>query len=377
MVKSNRIYEKLGVRPVINAGGNTTLWGGSTPSPEVRAIMDDADSSYVEMEELLNRAGDYIAETLGVEAAHITSGCFAALVLSTAACLAGNDLRKAGQLPQVGNRNEIVALKSLRYPYRRSHTVPGGLIVEAGDENGCTRQQLYDVISPNTAAVTYILQPDVYTSNLTLREVAAIAHDHDVPIIVDAASQIYPIETFRETAQAGDLVCFGTKYVGAPQSTGFLCGKKELVDAAILQSFMGFEASAGNSIGRGYKLDRQDVVGVVAAMELWFSINHEERLIELGERLEVMAKAVQDIPGVMGRVVTLNNYVQLELEITIDASRGLKNAGQVVQELLDGEPRIRVRGVTRGDDTLSIAAHTMFEGEELIVADKLGEILSA
>ena len=188
MGKSNWIYEKLGVRTVINAGGNTTLWGGSTPSPEVRAIMDDADSSYVEMEELLNRAGDYIAETLGVEAAHITSGCFAALVLSTAACLAGNDLRKTGQLPQVGNRNEIVALKSLRYPYRRSHTVPGGLIVEAGDENGCTRQQLSDVISPNTAAVTYIVQPDVYTSNLTLREVVSIAHDHDVPIIIDAAS---------------------------------------------------------------------------------------------------------------------------------------------------------------------------------------------
>ena len=377
MVRTNRIYDKLGVRPVINAGGNTTLWGGSTPPEEVRREMNDADASYVEMQELLDRSGDYLAETLGVEGAHITSGCFAALVLSTAACLTQGDMERTARLPETDGRNEIIALKSLRYAYRRSHTVPGGRIVEAGDEDGCTAQQLVDAIGPNTAAVTYIMQPGTYDSTLSLDETAAVARDHGVPIIVDAASQIYPLDHFRSTAQAGDLVCFGTKYVGAPHSTGFLCGKKDLVDAAALQGFIGFEASRGNSVGRGYKVDRQDIVGVVSAMERWFAIDHEARLIDVGERLETMAKAVEGIPGVTARIVEVPNYVQLDLLVTIDADTTGKDAYCVAAELLEGDPRVRTRGVISGDDTISITANTMFEGEEQIVADRLREVLGA
>ena len=377
MVKTNRVYDKLGVRPVINAGGNTTLWGGSTPPEEVRREMNDADASYVEMQELLDRSGDYLAETLGVEGAHITSGCFAALVLSTAACLTQGDMERTARLPETDGRNEIIALKSLRYAYRRSHTVPGGRIVEAGDEDGCTAEQLAASIGPNTAAVTYIMQPGTYDSTLSLDETAAVARDHGVPIIVDAASQIYPLDNFRSTAQAGDLVCFGTKYVGAPHSTGFLCGKKDLVDAAALQGFIGFEASRGNSVGRGYKVDRQDIVGVVAAMERWFATDHEARLINMGERLETMARAVEGIPGVTARIIEMPNYVQLDLLVTIDADTTGKDAYCVAAELLEGDPRVRTRGVISGDDTLSITANTMFEGEEQIVADRLREVLGA
>ncbi len=376
-MKSNRIYDKLGVRPVINAGGNTTLWGGSTPPPEVRRAMDEADHSYVEMAELLSRSGDFIAETLGVEAAHVTSGCFAALVLSTAACLTEGEQDRTARLPETnGHPNEIVALRSLRYPYRRSHSVPGGRIVEAGDEDGCTVEQLAAAIGPNTAAVTYVQQPDVYGSNLTLDDAAAVARDQGVPIIVDAASQIYPLDYFRRTAQAGDLVCFGAKYVGAPHSTGFLCGRKDLVEAAALQGFIGFEASAGNSIGRGYKVDRQDVVAVAAAMERWFSIDHEARLIEMSGRLDVMAKAVEGIPGVSARIAKLPNYAQLELQVRIDEARVGKDASQVHAELLDGKPRIRA-GAIRTGGALPFVAHTMFEGEERIVADRLREALTA
>ncbi len=377
MVRSNRIYEKLGVRPVINAGGNTTLWGGSTPPEEVRRVMNDADGSYVEMQELLDRSGDYLAETLGVEGAHITSGCFAALVLSTAACLTRGDMERTARLPETDGRNEIIALKSLRYSYRRSHSVPGGRIVEAGDEDGCTADQLAAAIGPNTAAVTYIFQGEAAEGIITLDEAAAVARDHGVPIVVDAASQIYPLDHFRRTAQAGDLVCFGAKYVGAPHSTGFLCGKKDLVDAAALQGFIGFEYSRGNSVGRGYKVDRQDIVGVVAAMECWFSIDHEARLIDLGERLETIVKGTEGIPGVNARITELSNYAQLEVLVTIDADTAGKDAYCVAAELLEGDPRVRTRGVTSGDDTISITGHTLAEGEEQIVAERLREVLGA
>ena len=233
MAKSNSIYDKLGVRPVINAGGNTTLWGGSTPPPEIRSAMVEADASYVEMTELLARSGDFIAETLGVEAAHITSGCFAALVLSTAACLTEGDAERTARLPETDGRNEIIALRSLRYPYRRSHSVPGGRIVEAGDEDGCTAEQLAAAIGPNTAAVTYIQQPDVYGSNLTLDEAAAVAHDHGVPHHRRCrVTDIPPSTTSGRPPRPATSYASAQKYVGAPHSTGFLCGKKDLVEAA-------------------------------------------------------------------------------------------------------------------------------------------------
>ena len=370
-----RIYRTLGVRPVINAGGNTTIWGGSTPSRVVRQAMEEAEGSWVEMRELLDRSGEYIAEVLGVEAAHVTSGCFAALVLSTAACIAGADPEKIDRLPDTdGMNNEIVALRSLRYPYQRSHLVAGGVLVEVGDEEGCTESELAGGLGPGTAAVAYVYHPEVYPADLALEDVVRVARAHDVPVIVDAASQIYPLEHFRRTAQSGDLVCFGAKYISAPQSTGFVCGRKDLVDAVTKHSFIGFETTGQRSLGRGYKLDRQGIAGVVAALEAWFSMDHEERLTDHRARLAAIEGVLAGIPNVSTNVAQSSISAQLSLHVTLEKEGLGKDARQLSEELLDGSPRIRV--TVLGDDTIAIVAHTLNDGEETVIADRLRGLLA-
>ena len=235
------VYEKLDVRRVINAMGNQTVLGGSSPSDAVREAMEHANVSYVEMEELLSKSGEFIAKTLGTEAGYVTAGCAAAMALSAAACMTGNDSEKIYQLPDTsGMKNEILIQRKQRYSYDRCYTVTGAKLLEVGDDQGCTEQQLAEAIGPNTAAVAYFIQKDWDDSVLSLDEVVRIAHENDVPVIADAASQNYPLDYMIGNANAADLVCFGAKYFGAPHSTGFLCGKKELVDAAIANGFIGF-----------------------------------------------------------------------------------------------------------------------------------------
>ena len=368
------IYQSLGIRPVINAGGNTTMWGGSTPSDVVRKAMDEADGSWVEMRELLDRSGEYIASVLEVEAAYVTSGCFAALVLSTAACIAGTDPKKISILPDTtGMKNEIVALRSLQYPYQRSHLVAGGVLVEVGDEDGCTESDLVGGLGNGTAAVAYIYQPEVYPTDLALEDVVRLAHARDVPVIVDAASEIYPLDHFKRTAQSGDLVCFGAKYINAPHSAGFVCGRKALVAAVAQHSFIGFETTENPSLGRGYKLDRQDIVGVVAALGAWFSMDHEERLTDHRAMLAAIQGVLTGIPNVSTKVVQSSISAQLSLHVTLEKEIKGRDAQQLFQELLNGSPRIRVSAPDGG--TIAIVAHTLNDGEEIVIADRLRGLL--
>ena len=375
MAGGNGVYESLGIRPVINAGGNTTLWGGSTPSPQVRRAMDEAENSYVEMKELLDRSGQYIADTLGVEGAHVTSGCAAALVLSTAACITGGDSEKIGRLPDTtGMKNEVVFQRQQEYPYRRSFTVPGPKLVWAGDHDSCTEAQLEAAIGPDTAAVAYVYHAESFRSNLTVEDVVRIAHSKGVPVIVDAAGQVYPLDRFRWIAQAADLVCFGAKYVGAPHSTGFACGRGDLVEAVTAHGFIGFETGGRRSLGRGYKVDRQEVAGVVAAMDEWFSMDHEERILGYGEKLDPIERALSGIPGVSTELRRYDSHYQMGLHISfVDPSPG-RDVQHLADRLLDGEPRIRVR--LDADDTIAIIPHTLMDGEELIVAERLQSLLS-
>ena len=194
----SEVYRSLGVRPLINAGGTQTLWGGSTLSSEVMGAMVDANSNYVEMEELLDKAGEYTAKLMGVEAAYITSGCFAALALSTAACMTGRDRQKISRLPEiVGIKHEVLIQAKHRNSYDREFPVPGGVLVEVGDTDGCTVDALEGAMGPNTAAIAYLARRDSDSSIVPLADVVKTAHAHGVPVIVDAATHVYPVDYFR------------------------------------------------------------------------------------------------------------------------------------------------------------------------------------
>ena len=367
----NGIYAKIGARPVINAGGNTTIWGGSTPSVSVMRAMEEAGGNFVEMEELLETTGARIADLLDVEAAYVTAGCYAALVLSTAACMTGNDPEKAAQLPDTtGLKHEIVLQENQRYSYDRAYTVAGSTLVLAGNADGCSREELESAIGPHTAAVAYLVRPENDLA-VSLKDTMEIARFHGIPVIADGAAQIYPLDYFRENAQSADLVCFGGKYMGAPHSTGFLCGRKDLVQAAASHGFIG-----PRPLGRGMKIDRQEIVGLVVAVEDWLSTDHEERLVSYGSRFSVIERGLEGASGVReAKVVPVDNFVGLLLHVVLDTERLGKSAEDIAGELLDGTPRIRL-GPVEGDDTLVINVHTLNEGEEQAIAERMKELLT-
>lgn len=359
------VYKKLGARPVINATGNQTVRGGSTPSPAVRDAMRQADDSYVEMAELLEKSGQFIAEHLQVEDAYITAGCYTALVLAAATVMTGNDPDKCAQLPDTtGLKDEIVFQKAQHYTYDRAFTIPGSKLVFVGDENGCTADELNDAIGENAAAVAYLIQPNQGNA-VPLAEAVEIAHAHNLPLIADAASQIYPIDYFRRNAQSADLVCFGGKYFNAPHSTGFICGRKDLIEIAHRHGFIG-----PRPVGRGMKVDRQEIIGLVTAIDIWLSTDHNKRSKEQDARYAALAQGLENIDGVSCEVhYQKQSHTLSNLHVTCDG----RDAAQIARDLDAGTPRIKVN--TRGKDTLVINAYTLNVGEEEIIANALRHLL--
>ncbi|MBC8276481.1 MAG: aminotransferase class V-fold PLP-dependent enzyme [Chloroflexi bacterium] len=361
------VYKRLGARPIINAAGNQTVLGGSILSPAVKKAMEEASASYVEMEELLEKSGEHIASLLGVEAAYVTSGCYSALVLCSAAVMTGNDPDKRAQLPDTtGMNDEILLQRTQRYGFDRAFTVPGGKLNYVGDDNGTTAEQMEQAIGPNTAAVAYLVYPDQGKA-MPLEQVVEIAHSHNLPVISDAAAQIYPLDYFRRNAKSADLVCFGGKYFNAPHSAGFACGRKDLIEAVTAHGFIG-----PRPIGRGMKLDRQEIIGLVTAIDEWFAMDHEKRSKEQDARYDSITQELEGIQNVSTKIVRIKSHMLSTLHVIIDTET--LGAQQVVRELDEGTPRIKVGAAS--SDTITINAYTLNEGHEYIIARALKSLLT-
>jgi len=372
------IYESVGARHVINARGAYTTMGGSRLSPTVSAAMAEANRYFVDMRELLESSGRIIAQMLECEAAYVTSGAAGALALAAAACLTGDDPAKMERLPDVtGMRHEILIQKDLRVRYDRAVTVPGAKLVEVGDEAGTTPQQLEAAIGPRTAAVHYYATSYPNLSDrpgtLMLDQVVAVARAHAVPVIVDAAGQTYPLDSLKKYAQMGaDLVCYAGKYFDAPHSTGVLTGRKDLVEIAAMQGFIGFETSGYRTFGRAMKLDRQEIVAVVVALREWFAMNHEERFLGYARRAERITAVLRGIPGIAVTPVPIGPPVMRSgLQIALEPGSG-KTGPQIAAALREGTPSIAINAQP---DTLTVSVAFFEDGEEEIVAERLRDAL--
>jgi L-seryl-tRNA(Ser) seleniumtransferase len=288
--------------------------------------------------------------------------------------MTGRDRQKISQLPEiVGIKHEVLIQTKHRNSYDREFPVPGGVLVEVGDADGCTVDTLDGAIGPNTAAVAYLARRDSDSSIIPLADVVKTAHTHGVPVIVDAATHIYPVDYFRGLAQSADLVCFSGKYFNAPPAVGIALGKKELMDAVADHGYIGFYNPSGRSFGRGFKIGRHDVIGLVAALEWWLTTDHEERHAKDEARLASMQRTLEGIAGV-GKMEIIRNstHIGSTLQVGIDLEAAGKDARQVVAELDAGEPRIRVGG---DEDSITIHAHTLNVGEEEIVINRLKAVL--
>lgn len=369
------IYEEIGATPLINACGHKTVLGGSTPSPRVKAAMARAEEYYVDMPQLLEQSGRVVAGLLGAEAAYITPGCAAAMALGTAACITGADPDLIARLPHTsGMKDQVVIQAPQRYHYEHVVTIVGATLVEAGDRNRTSAEQLAAALGPRTAAVLYPAHLEGAPGALSLAEVLDVAHGKGVPVLVDAAGQVYPLDRFTGFARGGaDLVCFGAKYLGAPQSSGILCGRRELVSAAARQGFIGFETvSRGAAFGRPFKLDRQEIVGVVAALQEWMATDHEARLAGFEARLRTIAHAVEGLPGVTAEIVRGVGANPRVLRVRLDPA-ARRSAEQAEAALRTGKPGIAV-GVEAG--ALLVHPGTLAPGQEEIVAARLREVLA-
>jgi L-seryl-tRNA(Ser) seleniumtransferase len=294
------VLHRLGAKPAINAMGVYTSLGGSIISPTVWQAMTESNETYVEMVPLMDTAGQIVADLLGAEAGRVTPGASSAIALMVAACMTGADGAKTEQLPDAtGLKDEVLLQKRHRYRFDRMIRHPGARLVEVGDENGTTAEQLRAAIGPQTACVFYPPHLEGEPGTLTLRECIAIAHEGGVPIVVDAAFKNYPTELMSSyTAAGADLVCFSAKYYGGPNTGGFVVGRKELVDAVALNDFTGFETGDHRYFGRPFKLDRQLVVGVVLALQEWLEMDHDARFADYVRKVAHLAEGLAGIPGI-------------------------------------------------------------------------------
>lgn len=360
-------YKRLGVRRVINAAFCLTDLGGSRQTKVIQEAYFEANDCFVEMKELEEKAGEFLAKITAAEAAFVSTGAFSALSLSSAACITGFDFEKMKKLPDTsGMKNQILVQVNLRSRFDRSLEISGGKIVPVGNkEKGCSAAELEAAINENTVAIDYLAMLDsVCPDILSLKTVIEIGHKHGIPIIVDAAGQTYPTERVKSfIALDADLVCYSGKYFGGPQSTGFVCGKKELVEAVSANSFVG----SGGWFGRGYKLDRQEIIALLVAVENWMKMDHEkERLEPAVKRQKHILEGLTGVPGLKCGPQPYNYHV-IGIVVTLDKTP--EETAAILKRFREDDPAIWFR-MQRGNNFL-INTLLLKDGEEKEIVDKI------
>ncbi len=366
------VYRRLGVRPVVNARGMNTLASGSLMPKPVLEAMAEAATAFVDMAELNARAGEHLARLVGVEAAHVTSGSAAGLLLAAAACLAGTDPERIRRLPDTtGMRNELVIQRCGRIHYDQALRTAGARLVEVGDAERCAAGEVEAAIGPRTAGLVFIVSPRLGEGGVPAERMAEIAHAHGLPLIVDAASTLPPVSHLsRWTKLGADLVIVsGGKGIRGPQNTGLLLGRDDLIRAAAAN------AAPNSAIGRPCKVSKEAIVGLVTALELFLQEDHRaEWDRHLGEARQI-AGAVAGLPGVVARIEDDQTvWTAPTVLIAVDErATGWTPAG-LMDALRTDEPPIMVR-VFQGD--LLVDPHCLRGDEASVVARRLREELTS
>lgn len=291
---SNDIYERLELRPIVNAWGTVTRIGGSTLAPEVAEAMHLASTAYVNVEEMLRRAGDHIARLIGVEATFISSGAAAGLCISTAACMAGSDPVRIAQLPDSdGMPNEVIVLKSQRFRYDQAIRMAGARLVEVGLADLTFREQVEAAVTERTAAFHYLAESESIRGAIPLEEVIEIMRPRGIPVIVDAAAELPPLRNLTHYIELGaDLVLFsGGKDIRGPQSSGLVLGRADLIEACLLNS------NPFHSVGRPMKVDKETIAGLTRAVELYVEKDFEEEAARWERIVANLLEGCKQIPG--------------------------------------------------------------------------------
>jgi D-glucosaminate-6-phosphate ammonia-lyase len=358
-------FRELGVRPFINAAGTYTAMTSSLMPPEVMEAIQYASGHYVMLDELHDRIGERIASLVRAEAAMVTSGAAAALTLGTAAVLTGTDRKKIATLPNLdGMKSEVITQRSHRFGYDHAVRTCGVRIIEVE-----TREDLERAINEKTAMMLF------YNANNNVgqikdEEFAQIGKKRGIPTLNDAAADVPPVENLWRYTQMGfDLVAFsGGKGIRGPQSAGLLLGRKDLIAAARLNG-----PPNSDTVGRGMKVNKEEMLGMLVAVDLYVKRNHQQERREFDKRAETIQKSASSVPGVKAEIFVpeIANHVP-HVRISWDAAARGITAADVVRTLREGEPSI---GTRAEGGTIVIGVWMMRPGEEKIVARRLQQAL--
>ena len=373
-------YEALGLRTVINADGMKTRLGGSLMSPEVLEAMRLAGGSYVDLMDLYRAAGRRIAQLIAspaIEDAAVVCGAAAGLAVATAAVVAGTDSARIRALPHLdwsGARTEVVIQKTHVTGYAQGFRNAGPRLVEIGGSEGATPDEFAAAIGDRTAAVTFCGgEPPGnarFPTRTSLAELVSISHARNVPVIVDAAAELPPAENLRRFSELGaDLVVFsGGKGLRGPQASGLVLGSHALVDACRLNQ------NPNASVGRPMKVGKEEIMGLLKAVELYVARDHEADLRTWETYAQTVLDALHRVGNLEGIRVERFSYRTIpQVSVIVDAERAGFSAADLATRLRDGEPSI-VPSVAKA--AVTINPQNLEPGEAEQVAARLTQVLT-
>ena len=377
------LYESIAVRPVINATGPITMFGGSIILPEVREAMAQASKRYVQIDELMEAVGNRLAEITGAEFAIVTSGCAAALAHATSACIAGGNPERIRRLPALeGLKDEVVAPVESRNGYDHAIRMLGVKMIEVANE-----KELRTAIGPRTAMVSVLARMADQSKTLGLSQITKVAREYGVPVLVDAAAEDLSVPNVHLERGANLVAYSGGKALHGPQSTGMLIGRKDLVKSAW------FNSAPHGSFGRPMKVAKEDIMGLLAAVEMWPQRDHARERRAWRGWVEEISASVRRVPGVRTNVQRFDGLTESDpitalkwekkprLEILWDSEQIGISGEEVYKHLYNQDPRVILRSGTgnrrqRGESKILVVPTFMQPGDANVVADRLYRLLS-
>ena len=394
------IYEELGVRTIINVSGASTRVSGPLMPPEVAEAMVRASQESVSMMELQAVASEKISEVTGAEAGYIISGASAGLTLGTATILAGMDPGRMDRLPDTtGMKNEFIIAREHRNGYDHAIRLAGAKFVEIGMNEivsgaGVRRTEAWEyeaAITAQTAGIAYTVTPD---SQPPLEQVVDVAHRHGLPVLVDAAGELPPISNLRKFIGMGaDLVAFsGGKSIRGPQSSGILCGRRDLIASAAVQhldmdeffdiwdppeSLIPKGMLTGiprHGIGRGFKVGKEEIVGLLTALRMFADGEYASETEQQRGLLEYIADGLSGLP-VQPRIILPAGEGYPMLHLIINSQTVGKSGFEVSKELKSGDPGIFVNEKGLPEDTLIVHPMNLNQSRTEIMTRRLREVL--
>ena len=369
---TGNVYEELGVTTVINAEGTMTVLGGSLMRPEVEAVMALAGQHFVSIPDLEVAAGKRITEMLKLPAGYsaiVTSGAAAAMQSGLAGILTGDNPKFIEQIPDLtGMKSEVIIQKSHRNPFDHQLRNTGAKLVVIE-----TRDDLRKAINAKTAMLHFSNFANE-EGQIKVDEWVKLGKENGIPCFIDAAADTPPVSHLWDYANMGyDLVAFsGGKAIRGPQCAGLLVGRKDLVAYALLNN-----SPHEDTIGRSQKVGKEEIVGMVKALECYLNEDHEALNKEWQRRLEFISSKLITLPSVTTAyfVPDMANHVP-HMEIKWDPQRIKITPDDASAALRKGSPSVVV---STGERTgaLSLNSFMLQPGQETIMADKIYELLKA